>query len=394
MAVIVSSEELGRRIRELRLERRLTLRQVEEVADVSATHLSQVERGQASPTIGALTRIARALGKDASYFIEHDERQEISHQPQASRDRWEIARGVTAEALTSGTPGGILAAYRLYFSGAGTRLVLGSPSIPGDGLYYVARGALEADFGRGTMSLSAGDAVQASFSRQHRLVAAGEVVTEVLAVRTAPLEVGPETSEHEADTGSDGARDPAREVTEELGRHIKIVRASLGLTLKDIEDRGGISATHVSEIERGKASPTVVALGRIAQALGLRAAALVDPPRLPEVSAVSGDDRGGRTVQWGTATLEPLAEAVRGGTLGAHVMRLPVGTAPALTHRHEGEEWLTPLSGVAEVRVDGVRYLLLEGDSLHFRAHVTHSYANPAASPAVLLVACRPRIHL
>jgi transcriptional regulator with XRE-family HTH domain len=389
MAVIVSSEELGRRIRELRLERRLTLRQVEEVADVSATHLSQVERGQASPTIGALTRIARALGKDASYFIEHDERQEISHQPQASRDRWEITRGVTVEALTSGTPGGILAAYRLYFA-PGARLALGAQPIPGDGLYYVARGAVDADFGKGPMSLATGDAVQASLARRHRLVAAGGGQAEILAVRTAALEVGSETDA----TETDRVADPAREVTEQLGRHIKVMRASLGLTLKDIEDRGGISATHVSEIERGKASPTVVALGRIAQALGLRAAALVDPPRLPEVSAVSENERGGRIVQWGNATLEPLAEAVRGGTLGAHVMRLPVGAVPALTHRHEGEEWLTPLSGVAEVRVDGVRYLLLEGDSLHFRAHLTHSYANPAASPAVLLVACRPRIHL
>src|SRR2546425_10447332 len=70
----------------------------------------------------------------------------------------------------------------------------------------------------------------------------------------------------------------------ELGRRIKLLRIARGLTLKDLEERGGISATHVSEIERGKASPTVGALGRIARALDLRPATLVAPRMLPEVT--------------------------------------------------------------------------------------------------------------
>ena len=66
MSSIVGREELGRRIRGLRAERHLTFRQGEEVSGLSATHLSEIERGRTSPTIGALTRIARALGRDAS----------------------------------------------------------------------------------------------------------------------------------------------------------------------------------------------------------------------------------------------------------------------------------------------------------------------------------------
>src|SRR5690348_3345045 len=76
----------------------------------------------------------------------------------------------------------------------------------------------------------------------------------------------------------------------ELGRRIKLLRISRGLTLKDLEERGGISATHVSEIERGKASPTVGALGRIARALGLRPATLVEPRMLPEMTVLRAAD--------------------------------------------------------------------------------------------------------
>jgi len=53
--------ELGRRIRRVRLERRLTLQAVATLARVSQSLISQVERGLASPSISTLRRIAGAL---------------------------------------------------------------------------------------------------------------------------------------------------------------------------------------------------------------------------------------------------------------------------------------------------------------------------------------------
>lgn len=54
--------ELGRKIRALRLERRLTLRALAEAVGVSQSLISQVERGLASPSITTLRRIAAVLG--------------------------------------------------------------------------------------------------------------------------------------------------------------------------------------------------------------------------------------------------------------------------------------------------------------------------------------------
>ena len=178
----------------------------------------------------------------------------------------------------------------------------------------------------------------------------------------------------------------------EFGRRIKMLRLSRGLTLKDLEERGGISATHVSEIERGKASPTVGALGRIALALGMRPATLLEPLVLPEVSMIRAAERENRQMLWGTARFSPVSESVRGAELSAQILTLPVGRAPALTHSHEGEEWATVLSGVAEIRVDDVPFILREGEALHFRSHRPHSYSNPASAPAILLIGCRPRL--
>jgi transcriptional regulator with XRE-family HTH domain len=42
---------------------------------------------------------------------------------------------------------------------------------------------------------------------------------------------------------------------EVLGQRLKACRTEAGLTLKAMEARAGVSATHISEIERGKTSP-------------------------------------------------------------------------------------------------------------------------------------------
>jgi transcriptional regulator with XRE-family HTH domain len=181
---------------------------------------------------------------------------------------------------------------------------------------------------------------------------------------------------------------------EELGHRIKMLRVARGLTLKELEDRGGISATHVSEIERGKASPTVGALGRIAHALDLSPSSLVEPSALPRLTVLRGGEPNPRVVNWGRARLELLTEPVLGGELGAHIMTLPIGRDPALVHHHEGEEWVMVLSGVAEIRVHDHPRALREGDSLQFRGHHPHAYANLVSTPCVLLVVNRPRLVL
>jgi transcriptional regulator with XRE-family HTH domain len=180
----------------------------------------------------------------------------------------------------------------------------------------------------------------------------------------------------------------------ELGRRIKMLRIGRGMTLKDLEERGGISATHVSEIERGKASPTIGALGRIADALGLRPATLLEPRPFPDVCLLRAGDGPQVPVQWGGATIEPLTCPTQDASLGLHRFTLPIARDLVLQHRHDGEEWVTVLAGVAEIRVEGRPFVLREGDSLHFHATRPHAYSNLGSSPATLLVAGRPRLSL
>ena len=72
----VKKLKLGEKIRELRLKRRNTLRQVAEMTGLSIPLLSQVENNGVSPPVATLLRVARALGVGISYFFREEESQE------------------------------------------------------------------------------------------------------------------------------------------------------------------------------------------------------------------------------------------------------------------------------------------------------------------------------
>lgn len=185
MSTIVETAELGRRLRALRLERRMTLKQVEVLAGLSATHLSEIERGRTSPTIGALVRVARALDKDASYFIESEERTEIQHQTAERTSPQALPDGVQCAALTGGIPGSRVFAYRIAL---GRGAVSFDPQeIPGDATYLVRRGEVDASFGDVTSRLGEGDAAQSTFDLPHRLGSANGSDAELIAILTRPI---------------------------------------------------------------------------------------------------------------------------------------------------------------------------------------------------------------
>lgn len=189
MTSIVEIDELGRRIRKLRSERRLTLKQVESASGLSATHLSEIERGRTSPTIGALLRIARALEKDVSYFIEHDERLDVAHRLREQVAGFVAGNGVTAESLTPGIPGSSLFTYRVRLEPSpGASLKLGAQDLPGDAIYHVQSGRLAAMVGGRACSLGAGDTLRASLSIDHELRAENGAAVEFFLVSTRGLE--------------------------------------------------------------------------------------------------------------------------------------------------------------------------------------------------------------
>lgn len=172
----------------------------------------------------------------------------------------------------------------------------------------------------------------------------------------------------------------------EIGRRIKNARQARGLTLKAVEAASGVSATHVSEIERGAASPTVGALARIARALGKRAGYFLEESEVGDVSVVTRADRLRESAGQG-ATIERLTAGIPGGRVQAARITLAPGRSHrASPHAHAGCEVLLVLSGGVRVTVSGEEHDLAAGDAVHFDAARPHAYSNASRDdPAVLL---------
>jgi transcriptional regulator with XRE-family HTH domain len=72
----VKKLKLGEKVRELRLKRANTLRQVAEKTGLSIPLLSQVENNAVSPPVATLLRIAKALGVGIGHFFREEESKE------------------------------------------------------------------------------------------------------------------------------------------------------------------------------------------------------------------------------------------------------------------------------------------------------------------------------
>lgn len=173
----------------------------------------------------------------------------------------------------------------------------------------------------------------------------------------------------------------------EIGQRIKRLRNEKSLTLKMVEAASGMSATHVSEIERGETVPTIGALERIARALGRSAAWFLEETERGEVSVVTPDSHVRETVAGGGATIERLTASIAGGNLQA----LRVVLAPGRSHRgerhvHDGTEALIVVRGAVRVEVGAEAVELAEGDTVHFDAGEPHAYTNASRSSEAVLV--------
>ncbi len=179
----------------------------------------------------------------------------------------------------------------------------------------------------------------------------------------------------------------------ELGKRIKKVRESKHLTLKNIEAAAGISATHISEIERGKTSPTLGALVRISRALGKDAAYFIEDEELGDVSVVTVENRIRESLKGGAGTIERLTSSIPGGRLQACVITLEAGKSHRdEPHNHEGNEAALVLSGRMSFRVRSEEFELGEGDSICYDALEPHCYQNASEQEkASLLWVCTER---
>ncbi|MBI5419791.1 MAG: helix-turn-helix transcriptional regulator [Deltaproteobacteria bacterium] len=174
--------------------------------------------------------------------------------------------------------------------------------------------------------------------------------------------------------------------TIDVGKRIKSIRKRKGLTLQELAEKSGISATAISAIERNVSSPTVNTLSRIGRALGESLSSLLGESEIFYV-LTRAEKREHLATEIKNVDFLSLASGIPGQRFHPMLSILQPGATSGEDYvTHRGEEFFLVIKGALEVELDGQTSRLEEGDSLYFRSNTPYRWRNVSDRETQLLV--------
>jgi transcriptional regulator with XRE-family HTH domain len=188
----------------------------------------------------------------------------------------------------------------------------------------------------------------------------------------------------------------------EIGGHLREVRLARGLSLRALAERVGVSPSLISQVETGRARPSVRTLYAIASQLRISLDELLFPDAPAE--PLEPDEDGGAP-PWGEIRLpdEPVQRAAErkhirlaSGVVWERLttasipnvdflrVTYEVGGASSPEHefqRHAGQEWGYVVSGTLGVTIGFEEVVLGPGDAIAFDSTTPHRLFNAGAEP-------------
>jgi transcriptional regulator with XRE-family HTH domain len=188
------SIDVGVRLRQLREERNLSIRELARRSSLSANALSLIERGKTSPSVSTLYKISEALGEPiTSFFMRAGEKTQVVFRKATERTRVPFTRGIW-EGLGGELFVGRVEPFALTLeTGANS----GPNSIVHTGHEFVIclRGQLEYQVEHDVFLLEAGDSLLFAAYLKHRWRNPGPLVTNAVFVLSGFVE-GEEPGTH------------------------------------------------------------------------------------------------------------------------------------------------------------------------------------------------------
>jgi transcriptional regulator with XRE-family HTH domain len=175
-----------------------------------------------------------------------------------------------------------------------------------------------------------------------------------------------------------------------VGPRVRALREAMGLSLRELALRCGVSAAMLSQVERGETSPTLAVAARIAAGLELRLSQLL---RLDEAGAVTIVRAGERGAGGGSRRghrFEVLTPPIPGQRLELSLHTLAPGAVtggaedPPI-HEPGSREIAFVEAGAVTLLCDGRRHELAAGDCVTFDADLPHHFENAGPDETRLL---------
>lgn len=170
---------------------------------------------------------------------------------------------------------------------------------------------------------------------------------------------------------------------------VKLRRKELGMTLRELAEKSGLSSPFLSQVERSQAVPSMVSLTKLADAMGVDLKYFMEIPHDDSI-VHRGDDLPVIEMD-SPVTYYNMSSALTNRKLDGILMSIPAGHVFPIDRR-EGEDFLYVLKGELNAVVGDVRTSLRAGDAMHFDSRVPHTARNDSDQEVLLLYVGTPSV--
>jgi transcriptional regulator with XRE-family HTH domain len=193
------------------------------------------------------------------------------------------------------------------------------------------------------------------------------------------------------DAGGDARAYP--EAQTKVGQELKRLREAAGLSLRAFAQVVGFSASFISQVENGVASPSIASLGKMASALNVTIPDLFVGGTTREPLLVRAMARPTFRSEWSKARIDSLVPLDRSVKLEALLVTIEPGGSSGKSRSTVNLDQFTMVIEGRIVLHHGCDEIQLErGDSILIRARTPHRWVNAGATLAeVLVVTTRSR---
>ncbi len=175
-------------------------------------------------------------------------------------------------------------------------------------------------------------------------------------------------------------------ISVDVGLRLKQLREARGVSMRTLATMSGLSANALSMIERGKTSPSVSTLYRLATALEIPITNFFSPtPAREKLVFLKSDQR--TRLPFMRGLWEGLGGENFDGKVMPFLLTLESGASSGPNDViHTGHEFVFCLRGQLEYQVEDKTFLLETGDSLLFAANLNHRWRNPGSTVTSALI--------
>lgn len=182
---------VGRKIRELRQQRGLSLRRLSEKVEVSPSAIHKIEQNLISPTLGTVLKITKGLGTTLQSLLdEHMEARDVVHLPQEKRRAVPVPDlKISIQSLADGLGNQAFSAILLTIP-KGAKMKEREFHHQGEELQLCVKGVVKFTIRHETYILKRGDSLRFKSYLRHYWENVGGTEAQLLMICSPPIHLG------------------------------------------------------------------------------------------------------------------------------------------------------------------------------------------------------------